>query len=333
MDATCLAQEQYTVTGNPVDVTVGAANLINPAPFGEFVMHDHQYVSPNVPDPSRAQATFVFGTAATVTSVTIVEHVNGVTVIECFVGNDVDSLTSVGVYTGSMGGDQFSGGSYFNDGDVNVFTIPSAAATAGTVFRVRVYRTSHPAGYSVFRMFLNGGGTAPAPPPQSPTPLPPTPVPPTPVPPTPVPPTPAPPAPPATALDVVSVSCPDNSMDASCLAQEQYTVTGNPVDVTVGVANLINPAPFGQFVMHDHEYISLNMPDPLRAQVTFVFANPVTVTSVTIVEHQNGVTAIECFVGDDASVTPFDLMTSSACTRAAWAATSSAVGVTSTTAT
>src|SRR5205085_10925711 len=111
-------------------------------------------------DASRAHASFVFVSASTMTSPPIATLFPYTTLFRSFVGDDVDSLTSVGVYTGSLGGDQFNGGSYFNDGDVNVFTIPAGAATAGTRLGVETSEIQPSSEFVWFRMFVKGGATA-----------------------------------------------------------------------------------------------------------------------------------------------------------------------------
>jgi hypothetical protein len=73
---------------------IGIGYVVEPEPFhrswseADFVMHDHMYISPGVPDPSRANITFRFSKPAKIGEVLIIQHANGIGQIEGFIGND-----------------------------------------------------------------------------------------------------------------------------------------------------------------------------------------------------------------------------------------------------
>ncbi len=46
------------------------------SPMTDFVMHDHMYAAPGVPDPRRANITYRFDAPAKISEVLIVQHTN-----------------------------------------------------------------------------------------------------------------------------------------------------------------------------------------------------------------------------------------------------------------
>jgi hypothetical protein len=62
---------------------IGIGYIVEPEPFHrtwspmtDFVMHDHMYVAPGVPDPRRANITYRFDAPAKISEVLIVQHTN-----------------------------------------------------------------------------------------------------------------------------------------------------------------------------------------------------------------------------------------------------------------
>jgi hypothetical protein len=155
-DADCFPRRDgvYAVAAPPypLNVQLGIGNMINPrAPdtYGDFVTHDHQYVSPQIPDPGRGEVTYGFHTATVVTGLEIVQHGNGITAIEGFVGDDPSTLTSIGRVFSARG--DLSGGSQFSEFEPAVFLFTNR--TPARVFRFVIRKTSLQDGYAFYRAF------------------------------------------------------------------------------------------------------------------------------------------------------------------------------------
>lgn len=136
----------------PFNVQLGVGHLVNPAFPGsslQFVLHDHVYAAPNVPDPSRARVRFEFTTPVTVGALAVMQHLNGISKIEGFAGNAANSLTSVGNVFGTQG--DVVGQSVFADFFVDTFTFSNP--TAGTIFEIVIRKTSLSNGWANFRIF------------------------------------------------------------------------------------------------------------------------------------------------------------------------------------
>jgi hypothetical protein len=143
MDAGCAAKN-----GVPAQLTYdNAVSYSGELGQSNFGMHDHVYSSSGVPDASRAFALFAFGSSATVSKVTIVEHVNGVDQIEGFVGDSPDSMQSIGTVVGSHGMGHSS-----SELVRNVFEFPKSRA--GKYFKVVFRHTPLPNGYAIYRVLL-----------------------------------------------------------------------------------------------------------------------------------------------------------------------------------
>lgn len=117
---------------------------------------------------------------------------------------------------------------------------------------------------------------------------------------------------------IMSVSIPEDSMDSGCWPTWHgvWSVSAPPypLDVTSGIGHLVNEAPppgSASFALHDHRYASAGVPDPARAVVTYTFSKPTVVDQIQIMQHGNGIRAIEGFAGDSlgslASVGTVDL--------------------------
>lgn len=143
----------YSVSA-PIDTSLGIGNILNPGPFAAnaFTLHDHVYVSPYVPDPARAVVTYVFDFPVTVSELEVVQHANGITQVEGFVGNSLGSLSSIGSVFGPDG--DVSGYGYFAEGQDYVFDFNNT--TAGTVFQFVVRKTNVGNGWANYRAFPRG---------------------------------------------------------------------------------------------------------------------------------------------------------------------------------
>ena len=149
-DAGCAAQSGYSVSGDPAPIDSGVGFILNPnTDIMGFALHDHVYSSAYVPVPSRAQVTFTFNEAVKVTSVACIEHTNGISEIEGFIGDSVDTLKSIGRVTGSAGTGPFG------EKSTSVFTFPTGQALQGKVFRIIVRRTTLRWAWATYRLIPN----------------------------------------------------------------------------------------------------------------------------------------------------------------------------------
>lgn len=103
------------------------------------------------------------------------------------------------------------------------------------------------------------------------------------------------------AASIISVSIPDNSMDATCEPRNSGVWASSPLNVNSGIGYWVNPNFSGTYVLHDHVYIADNIPDPSRSVVTYQFNEAVIVDQITIYQHTRGISQIEGFVGDSLS--------------------------------
>ncbi len=154
-DAACfpLLHGVYSVSA-PVHTSLGTGNILNPDPFAAnaFTLHDHVYVSPYAPDPARAVVTYVFDFPVTVSELEVVQHANGITQVEGFVGDSLASLSSIGSVFGPDG--DLSGYSYFAEGRDYVFDFNNT--TAGTVVQFVVRKTNLDNGWANYRAIPRG---------------------------------------------------------------------------------------------------------------------------------------------------------------------------------
>lgn len=140
----------YSATA-PIDTSLGIGYLLNPGPIsgGAFTLHDHAYIAPHVPDPGRAVVTFRFDAPATVDQLEIVQHANGISMIEGFVGDSPGDLVSIGSVFGPDG--DVTGSAYFGEGSSYVFDFDNTLA--GTYFQFIVAKTSLAEGWATYRAF------------------------------------------------------------------------------------------------------------------------------------------------------------------------------------
>ena len=183
-----------------------------------------QYLSPGVPDPSRARATYTFDRSTVVSAVTVVQHVNGIDQLEGFAGDSEATLVSVGVATGAAA-----------EMSRPVFTFPSPRA--GKMFRMVVRHTPLAVGWALYKLLptmrqataadIEAAAVAAAA---------------------------------AAAVPRVIAVSRGLGDGACCINPATNTAAGNPVDITTGAGLLLNPVPLSaygaggeaNFGMHDH---------------------------------------------------------------------------------
>jgi hypothetical protein len=119
--------------------------------FKDFAMHDHHYAAAGVPDSARANITFTFDKSAEISEVAMVQHTNGVTQIEGFVGDDETNLRSIGLANTLFGANLANRLLMFQDGYRDLFKFDKMGE--GKVFRVVITKTSASNGFAIYRMF------------------------------------------------------------------------------------------------------------------------------------------------------------------------------------
>lgn len=155
MDSSCfpLNDDLWSVSAPPypLDTTLGIGALIHPDWFwqGAFSLHDHYYLSSNVPDPARAVVTYEFDTAVVVDQIEVLQHNNGITRMECFVGDDLASMTSIGSIFGPSG--DVTGSGVFAEGASYVFDFNNVMD--GRFLQLIVRKTSNPAGWASYQIY------------------------------------------------------------------------------------------------------------------------------------------------------------------------------------
>lgn len=144
----------YAVTAPPFpfDVGLGIGLIVDPAPAviqAWYAMHDHAYVAPHVPEPTHATVDYEFRWPVAVTSLEIVQHENGISKVETFVGGSFASMTSLGETFGPSG--DVEALAAFAEFETQVFQLPAAAC--GTHFRVVIRKTTHVDGWANYRIY------------------------------------------------------------------------------------------------------------------------------------------------------------------------------------
>jgi hypothetical protein len=147
----------YTGIGYIIDPIYNAPPQ-NPS---DFSLHDHVYIGPYVPDPSRAVVTYRFEQPVMVDQLTIIQHTNGITAIEGFAGDSLGSLISIGTVFGPRG--DVHGFLVFGEGESNTFDFNNTTH-AGTYFQFVIRETSFDQGYASYRAYpVFTGVTVPEP--------------------------------------------------------------------------------------------------------------------------------------------------------------------------
>src|SRR5262249_46793949 len=114
-----------------------------------FSMHDRRSVGPHVPDEKLANVTYTFSSPVEVSEVKLIQHTNGVTQIEGYAGDPIDTLTSIGKTWSTIG--DMTGNTVFNERQVDSFKFPKSGK--GKFFKFVVRKTSFPNGYAFYRAF------------------------------------------------------------------------------------------------------------------------------------------------------------------------------------
>jgi len=134
----------------PLDVDMGIGNLVRePVTTEAFSLHDHGYIDPHIPNPTQAIVTYQFEQPTVIDQVEIIQHANGVSQIEGYVGDSVGSLTSIGSIFGPLG--DVTGSNVFAEGSSYVFDFNNV--TPGRVFQFVVRKTSLANGWALYRAF------------------------------------------------------------------------------------------------------------------------------------------------------------------------------------
>jgi hypothetical protein len=159
-------QNVWTETFPIKDVDhIGIGYIVEPEPFhrswseADFVMHDHMYISPGVPDPRRANITYRFSKPAKIGEVLIVQHANGIGQIEGFIGNDEKSMKSIGRASSTLGANLPLKDGTFVDGYRDLFKFERSGE--GKLFRIVITKTPLPNGYAFFRAYPRNGAHKP----------------------------------------------------------------------------------------------------------------------------------------------------------------------------
>ena len=145
----------------PFDTSSGVGHLIDTSaailavdtnPLTRFgVLHSHVYASPYVPVTS-ATVTYGFDSPTRVNGLEIVQHMNGVTRVEGFIGNSLSAMVSIGNVFGPNG--DVRGAGVFTEGESTMFGFSNA--TAALYFQFRITQTSLDYAYAVHRAFPIG---------------------------------------------------------------------------------------------------------------------------------------------------------------------------------
>jgi hypothetical protein len=139
---------------NPSQIGIG--HIIEPPGFSlaqligqPFAMHDHQYAASNTPAPERARVTYTFDKPAEIVELQLIQHTNGITAIEGFVGPTKENLKSMGVAWSSRG--DVKGLGIFPEASPDTFKFPRPGT--GTVFQFVIRQTSLGNGYALYRAY------------------------------------------------------------------------------------------------------------------------------------------------------------------------------------
>jgi hypothetical protein len=142
----------------PLNTDLGIGHLLNTSPailaadidpltrLG--VLHSHKYDAPYVP-VSSAVVSFTFDAPTVVDQLELIQHFDGITRVEGFVGNELNSLLSIGNIFGPDG--EVHGSAHFTAGQSYLFDFNNSIA--GTIFQFRITQTSLVDGYALHRAF------------------------------------------------------------------------------------------------------------------------------------------------------------------------------------
>jgi hypothetical protein len=159
-----------TVPPFPFNTNGGIGILMNPTwvPIDDnqdFALHQNNdlqpsplYVAPNVPDPTAAIITYTFDQAEVISGVEIVQHLNGITEVEGFLGDSTNTLISLGSVFGPSGDITNGTPVVPSDGTLQLFNFGNTNVS-GTVLRIIIRKTSYPTAFATHRIYpLNASG-------------------------------------------------------------------------------------------------------------------------------------------------------------------------------
>lgn len=147
----------------PFNVNSGIGIIVNPTVQGgndnhDFALHQNDgiqpsplYIAPYTPDPNTAIVTYRFDQPTIVTAIDVVQHVNGITQVEGFLGNSLDAMVSLGSVFGPSG-DVTDNFVVPYDGTVQRFSFNNIR-TSGTIFQLVVRKTCSSLAFATYRIY------------------------------------------------------------------------------------------------------------------------------------------------------------------------------------
>lgn len=123
-----------------------AGSTLNPA---DFSRHEHIYSASNVPDATRTVVTYEFDSSTAVDQLEIIQHRNGITQIEGFVGDSLGLLVSIALIFGPNG--DATGSNILTEYSSHVFDFNNT--TARTFFQVVFQKTNEVNSWATYRAF------------------------------------------------------------------------------------------------------------------------------------------------------------------------------------
>ena len=146
---------------------IGIGFLVEPEPFvpiwqqgRDFVLHDHVYTRDYVPPEDRAVIDFRFDGPAQVQELLVVQHTNGITQIEGWLGDAAGAMRPLGVATSLLVGDAV-GNHLFNEGARDLFRFPLGGRIEGRLLHLVVRKTSLANGFANYRIYPRNAGHDP----------------------------------------------------------------------------------------------------------------------------------------------------------------------------
>jgi uncharacterized repeat protein (TIGR01451 family) len=150
-----------------LDLKLGIGIIVNPVfetvnDNQDFALHQNDdiqpsplYIAANVPNPAEAIVTYILGRPQVVSGVEIIQHHNGITKVEGFLGFATNNAESLGAVFGPSG--DVTGGAPVvpSDGTSQIFNFGNTNI-AGNVFQLVIRKTSYPNAFATHRIFPLG---------------------------------------------------------------------------------------------------------------------------------------------------------------------------------
>ena len=121
----------------------------SPSAEGHYVLHLNGYAD-HRPEPDQVTVTYYFNEPTTIAELELVVHQNGISRVEGFTGDAVDSLESIGEASHSATGRNQP---FANERGLHVFQFDGKRIGPGRVFRFIVRETSKPDGYANYQAY------------------------------------------------------------------------------------------------------------------------------------------------------------------------------------